>query len=142
AADDHAGMPRVDRFELHHAVGEQDRIARSDPRRQLDVDDVAGLARDRMPQAKLGAAQVHQNRDMTVAGDPPDRPDRLAVLRVRAVREVQSEDVDAGVDERRDGLLAARRGTECGNDTGASHGADPSAMLAPVRRDTATASWP
>ena len=64
---------------------------------EVALDDVAG---DR-PQADLGPAQVLQHGELTahLLADRPDRRERGGVLLVRAVREVEPEDVDARLDQ-------------------------------------------
>ena len=128
AAVDHARVDLVRRrrldLELHLAVVQQQAIALLHLERQLaigrrhaagladlvaDGDDqrVAFLERNRLAAfqpagADLRAAQVLQNRHVAVGapGGGANAIEHAGVIRLRAMREVQAHDVDAGRDQR------------------------------------------
>ena len=77
------------------------------------------VARD-LTQPDLGAAQILQDRELGLGlrGDPPDRLERGGMLVVRAVREVEPEDVDPRLDHLPHDQRIARRRTDRRHDLG------------------------
>ena len=72
---------------------------------------------------------------MEPGGDVADRANDLEVLLVRAVGEVEAEDVDPGLDEPLEGLGAAGGRSDGGDDLRPAHGVT-SIKPAPVLIDT------
>ena len=82
----------------------------------LDVDRAGDVAH-----ANARALQVAKDGDRTIElfRDAANHLDRLGVLRMRAVREVEAGDVHARIDQPADALIGRARGTKRADDLGA-----------------------
>ena len=128
-ADRQLDQPLVDQ---HPLAGAEEVEEPGLVHRQLDagsgraeVDRLARLERPRREirrQPEAGPHQVEHHRDVAPGrvGGLAHQPDALAVPVVGAVREVEADDVDAGVDQVADGAGLRGRRAEGGDDLGAA----------------------
>ena len=93
------------------------RLARQHELRVKIADDEP--ARNR-PQPDLRPAQVLQHRELNplFAGDPADQIEGRGVIVMRAVREIQPEDIRTGVDHAAEDKGIARCGAQSRHDLG------------------------